>query len=210
LTISNLILNYLRLKNFIIFNIPQYQMINFIHIPKNAGTSLGKLIKTEAIEGLNYCNHWVDVDTTNKPHLVILRDPIDRFTSAFFYSKRYPKSLLSEMSDINNPNDLAERLEEGETHLIKSPKHYVGKKIRGLSFVFTPQHYWINDPEYVLNYHNLEEDFKNFLKEIGHVNLTLPIINKSKKKDFKYSEKALNFINNFYREDFHLMDNYTR
>jgi hypothetical protein len=185
-------------------------MINFIHIPKNAGTSLGKLIKDGVIEGLNYCNHWVDVDTTNKPNLVILRDPIDRFTSAFFHSKNYPKSLLGGMSDINNPNDLAERLEDGEIHLIEHDKHYVGTRIRGLSLVFTPQHYWINEPEYVLNYHNLKEDFENFLKKIGHIDLTLPDINKSKKKDFEYSEKALNFINNFYGEDFYLMDKYTR
>jgi hypothetical protein len=70
--------------------------------------------------------------------------------------------------------------------------------------VFTPQHYWWNNPEYVLNYDNLEKDFGNLLVQIGHLNVKLGHSNKSRKRDFQYSQKSLDFIHNFYEKDFNL------
>ena len=60
--------------------------INFIHIPKNAGTSIRALCGRELV----YNNHATDVkDDQIQRQLVILRHPVERFVSAFYYSMEY-------------------------------------------------------------------------------------------------------------------------
>lgn len=57
--------------------------INFIHIPKNAGSTMRNICN---IVGINYHNHNTNVYSDIPNQLVILRDPIERFESAVFYA----------------------------------------------------------------------------------------------------------------------------
>ena len=62
--------------------------INFIHIPKNAGTSITEAIKNTTIKDINIKRYIKNNDyhawnDRLENQLVIIRNPIDRFRSAY-------------------------------------------------------------------------------------------------------------------------------
>ena len=64
------------------------KIINFIHIPKNAGTSITRIIKNTNIK--HYTGDKIKEDkhsksSTLKNQMCILRNPIDRFCSSFIF-----------------------------------------------------------------------------------------------------------------------------
>ena len=60
----------------------------FIHIPKNAGQSIEKALKS--VPTIDFFGHGVSKNQIiNHKKIFVLREPVDRFTSAFFYLKRY-------------------------------------------------------------------------------------------------------------------------
>ena len=72
---------------------------------------------------------------------------------------------------------------------VDDPKYFAG-----------PQHVWIDETVNVLKYENLKEDLNNFFnKEID-----LPIINKSKRKDYLsyYNKESLHIVYEKHKEDF--------
>jgi len=182
-------------------------MINFIHIPKNAGMSFKKMILNDGplSKILKYHFHEVDVYKIQGPQLLIFREPIDRFISAFFYNKAYPNTRVNISPHIRTPNDLAEMLADGHDQIIEEKLHFVGDRVRGIQYVFVPQYHWFNSPDTVLRYSKLEEDFNHFLKCIEHPPIELEHVNKSpKNKNFEFSDKSMNFLHEYYKKDFEI------
>jgi hypothetical protein len=69
--------------------------IDFIHIPKNCGTSIKHLVDSKKLLNVNVYNPEYDPISLNPDtSMLILRYPVDRFVSAFYYSRFYPKCPL--------------------------------------------------------------------------------------------------------------------
>lgn len=193
---------------------------NFIHIPKNAGESIQKLINNTKDLPINYIFHGYPRKMSNE--IVILREPIDRFISAFYYRKqKYYEKNKVDFDKIKTPNDFAISLytknsnyknalniwkqQDGNHHKI------LGNEIN-CNWVFAPQYLYFNNPKYVLRFENLDNEFKMCLKDIGYnKNLNIPKKNytNSIKKDKYLSDIALKFIHEYYQEDFKLLKNVT-
>jgi hypothetical protein len=182
----------------------------FIHIPKNCGSSFSKLIKGGVLKNFKYL--WHNRDSSNAPpekSVLILRDPIDRFISAFYYSKQfYPNCELSKLANLENPSDLVKclMLDYRNEKLLMDESHNIGKIELGISWVWTPQHYWYNGAKYVLFHHNLENDFSDFLKVTNRPFVKLPHINRSRHIDTHLEDNQIAYLKERYRKDYELIE----
>jgi len=187
----------------------------FVHIPKNAGTSIQETFKMEQAGG-----HQTSQQMRNEnPELwgdgssfCVVRNPWDRMVSNYYY-------CIAEKSfwfDVNNSTEKWE-LADG-TEVDGKPQHplynhvksagsfeawmeifytrgYMGKT--GPEFWATQNRGYDNQYDYlidedgkimvdhVLRYENLNEDFKKFSDKVGLPNVELPTLNQSKKVDYR-------------------------
>lgn len=184
-------------------------MVNFIHIAKNAGTSIKELIDRREL-ALVYHDHWEN-PTFIEDSMIILREPFDRFISAYYYlSTSYEeKRMISNI--ISSPNVLAEGLHDNLPEAVKfahRENHYIGNDNFSMDWAFVPQCKWVHTPKYVLFREFLDDDFREFLEMINHPPVKIPRLNKSHRKDAEFTEKSISFIRNFYDEDFKLREKY--
>lgn len=174
----------------------------FIHIPKNAGNSMECALRNE--KNVIFCGHGVLFSNiSHLKNIVIIRNPVERFTSAFFYLKKYRSNITSE---LNTPEELIQGLLMGDADAQKFLKvhkhnHYVNGKTIDTDWVFQPQIDWIIDPYKVIIFENLDQEILQLNKEIG-TNIVLPHSNIGTKKPFKYNQSSVNFLKNYYSEDF--------
>jgi len=171
----------------------------FIHIPKCAGFSVKRCIQDNNLP-IRIFDHGV-IFSNIPPRLkqiIVIRDPIDRFTSAFYYIKgAYVKNTI-----FNNPNEFLDELklstEEAKRFIKPQPHyHYVNGLRIDTDWVFHPQSAWIDKPDIVMLQENLQEDFD----KLGF-NVKLPRINVSPRSDFRYSKENIDYLHNLYRQDF--------
>lgn len=173
----------------------------FIHIPKCAGFSIKRAIKDNNLP-IRIFDHGVIFSNipTHLKQIIILRDPIDRFTSAFYYIKgAYVKNTI-----FNNPNEFLDDLKlhtEESKKFIKPQPHY--HSVNGVrintDWVFHPQSAWVDNPDIIMFQENLQEDFD----KLGF-NVSLPRINVSPRSDFKYSKDNIEYLRDWYGQDFEL------
>ncbi len=181
---------------------------SFIHIPKNCGHSIKKLIKNGQLKNFDILGHEKDpFGTSPETSMIILRDPIDRFISAFYYSKQYyPECVLSLDAEIQTPSELVKRLIVGDEYLISSKHHSIGNLKLGISWVWTPQHCWYNGAKYVLFHHNLENDFSDFLRVTNRPFVKLPHLNRSKHIDTHLEDDEILYLKERYEKDYKLIE----
>jgi hypothetical protein len=187
--------------------------IAFIHIPKTAGTYINYVLNKENIKFYWNINHnggthyeisdinLKFLDNTSFYIFTVIRCPIKRFLSAYFYSKQNLNKKYFEQvkiffikNKINNFNDLINLLK-------KNPKI-----VFSLSGSFAPQYKWIykNNKLFVKNIFVLEND--NFYKTFNINKLKYNI----KKNTSKYDENITltddikNIIINSYKIDYEL------
>lgn len=180
----------------------------FIHIPKNAGKSIG----TSLLGGSHYPGkHEVLPDRDllgSMPKIAVIRNPYDRMISIYEYQKMMASKSIGFSAHKqrrflkNNPGFLeylrylkANRDRFMETH--SKPQEFwlkckSGKPIRNLN---------------LLRFEELQFDIDKFFSSIGQTPIILDRINASKREDYsKYYEnpEARKIVDELYKVDFEI------
>ena len=87
--------------------------------------------------------------------------------------------------------------------------HRIGNVIIPYKWVYSPQSFWINNPQYVIIMDNLDDEMKYLMKKIG-IDMKIPHNNKTKKSSYTLSQKSKDFLYNFYKKDFILYEKYKK
>jgi len=185
----------------------------FIHIPKCAGISFLEMIEGPFRDKILFFGHDVIFKEIpkNLKQIIVFRDPIDRFTSAFFYSQRMWQV------PFRDPNELIYHLTGSDMHTKKialdflrgHPKDRNDEKkipiVNGTriqtNYTYHPQTAWVDNPYRVLIFERLQQD----IDELG-LGLKLPHANDSPRIEFEYDKKSVSYLKKVYKEDFHFYD----
>lgn len=199
--------------------------LGFIHIPKNAGTSIARLINDNKLP-ISVSNHWYR-RRLSRDEIIVLRCPLDRFKSAFQYGKKYwsnpvnqqfsganelaesaadpshPKHDLAWVELGNKPGDIYQR------NLKNDPVHSVHRREIDFTFVYEPQSSWmIHNPKHILRFNQLENDFIRLMIKLGFgARFSLQRLNDSDNcNEPDFSLKSLQFLRKIYAQDYALID----
>lgn len=194
--------------------------LSFIHIPKNAGTSVKQAIADNRlpirVSGHPYPRKLSDEE------IVVLRCPIARFVSAFNYCCKYwsnpvngqfadANELAVSAGDADHPKHALAWIELGnrpEHYLLRNgkaePSHTVASKVIDFSWIYEPQSTWlVNNPVHILRYRHLPEDFAALVRMMGvSESIELPRSNQSDGGGNQLSSEALAFLERTYAADF--------
>ena len=162
----------------------------FIHIPKNAGTSIEEYFGNESVR--IQPNKHADIyeikrkfknSYNNYRKFTIIRNPYDKMVSWYFYLKRN----LGEKYKVIEFNEW-----------IKDPLKFwhVDDPVSYLK----PQPEWVDNTVEIIKFENLNEELNKFFNE----KIYLPITNKSNHDHYLkyYNKESLNIIYNRYKKDF--------
>lgn len=193
---------------------------SFIPIPKNAGTSIAHHFRQHnwpvLTDGHDYKRRLA------KREIVVIRDPAERFVSAFNYSQRYwPSPVNAQFSDANelaesagdssHPRyDLAwvELGNRPEDYLRRNGEpqelHTVADRVLAFTFAYEPQSSWlINHPACILRFRHLRADIESLAVELGvDCEVRLPLLNPSELPVPTLSAAARAFIEHTYADDY--------
>tara|TARA_X000001382_G_scaffold98562_1_gene72954 strand:+ start:82 stop:618 length:537 start_codon:yes stop_codon:yes gene_type:complete len=169
--------------------IDKYKTI-FIHIPKNAGTSIEEYFGNESFR-IQPSKH-ADVHEIKKKFknsynnykkFTIIRNPYDKMVSWYFYLKRN----LGENYNIVEFNEW-----------IKEPSSFWHAN-DPISYL-KPQCDWIDDTVEIIKFENINKELNSFFNK----KIDLPITNKSNRNHYLeyYNNNSLDIIYNKYKKDF--------
>jgi len=187
-------------------------IINFIHIPKNGGTCIKEI--TNNSRTIVYNGHETDVYNKNLSNqLVVIRNPIDRFMSSVYYAiqkwSHEPQIKYLISKNIDTPekwlqiwSDPEHPYHDNLMSEIINKSHFIGTKLNKYKWTYSPQNLWVNNPKFVIIMDNFDVELQYF---INKYNIKLSKINKKNSthhKDDKLSIESIDFLKNFYKEDF--------
>jgi len=178
----------------------------FIHIPKNAGTSITRSWQGFAMEG-HHTVEFYKVFLKNKfedyETFCVIRDPMDRFVSNYNYA-RATKSFWHDVSGNakygKHPDyDKVVNLSLEETAVL------LDKEQEKFGIHWYPQSYWISSGgeisiDKIYNFETIEKDL------LQNYNIKLKTLNKIERSEIEISKKTLEIIRKIYKEDYELID----
>ena len=192
--------------------IGEYNTI-FIHIPKNAGTSIeahflnrGFNFQPEKHATIHEIKKMFPGVYNSHNKFTIIRNPYDRMISWYYY--------LKECKDILEENDIPTLLSEPSLsssvvqtksiidvkfkEWIKNPFSFYPKP--PFNHYLDPQHTWIDETVTVLKFENLQKEVNKFFDK----NIELKVFNKTKHENYLnyYDKETLDIVYNKYKEDF--------
>lgn len=189
-----------------IFKVFDESQVIFIHIPKAAGTSIGK-----SLFGTGRTGHYTidDYYKVNKDKakkyfkFTFVRNPYDRLVSAFFYLKQGGKNI----SDINFADENLSQIDTFEDFVM----NWLSEK-RVYSWIhFYPQTHFTeskfpgNEIDFIGKLENIEEDIKKLSEAIG-TDIEIKHHNKSSRDNYLdyYTEEMLDKVHQLYKKDFQI------
>ena len=183
--------------------IEDYKTI-FIHIPKNAGTSIKNYFGMggqKDIEPLKQHDTIYDIKEKipNKyksyGKFAIIRNPYDRMVSWFHYLKIKTNPTNFITGEVNEEQFEFKNNVDFQSWLKDPLKYFMYPK----EFLNT-QCSWIDDTVDILKYENLKNDLENFFKK----EIKIPHVNNSNHDDYLayYDDQCLNLVYEKYKEDF--------
>lgn len=191
------------------------ETLHFLHIAKNAGTSFMRLLKekeTSEALGIQGHRHWEDPEMFKGRSLIVLRDPVKRFISAYKYFKGiYPKKALNKPWVSRDINEFILKLKDGDpivTGSIANPRHRVGKVRMGCDWVFYPQSAWVRDPAFVLRHETLNEDLDALSEITGRPKIELGVFNATRRESIDLTKKCESIVKAWYSEDYKILEKY--
>jgi len=162
----------------------------FVHIPKNAGTSIETLFSNRSFR-IQPNKHDTIHDIKRKfPELyksyrkfTIIRNPYDKMVSWYFYLKRN----IGEKHEIIEFNEW-----------IKDPQQFW--HANDPVYFLDSQHTWIDDTVEIIKFENLNKELNEFFNK----DLDLPLVNESSHEHFSnyYNKKSYDIIYSRYKKDF--------
>jgi len=188
----------------------------FIHIPKNAGSSIKKyLLGNESFEKLDRPWKHKTIFDIKKSNLdiynnynkfAIVRNPYDRMVSWFSYLKKY--RLDNDLLNTYAYNSKIDSYEIVET--VKAPidefrnwilNPYANFNDAAVKLQLLKNQYeWIDESVTILKYENIDKELSNFFNK----KIELPKINDTSKfstMDY-YDRKSLDIVYDRYKQDF--------
>ena len=169
--------------------IDQHKAI-FVHIPKNAGTSIREYFGNGSVRiqpskhaDIHEIKRKFKNSYNNYRKFTIIRNPYDKMVSWYFYLKRN----LGENYNIIEFNEW-----------IKDPLKFwhIDDPISYLK----PQHEWIDNTVEIIRFENINKELNEFFGE----EIDLPVTNKSDHDHYLkyYSKESLDIVYDRYKEDF--------
>ncbi len=163
--------------------ITNYKPYAFIHIPKTGGTTFKHWIQQHPQSSISSYDHE-EIATTalfyQQTPITIIRDPIDRFISSFYYWKygsediaRWRRAPNWKKADhIETVNDLVTILKNPNHPRYKQTKRNIFSMDHITWMHFLPQSYWIAKAEqhiYFICYSKTElsNNIEHIMKKIG-------------------------------------------
>ena len=185
----------------------EYRVI-FIHIPKNAGTSICNFLQEKQTSiciqpklhsDINDIKNKFPQAYKNYRKFAIVRNPYDRMVSWFSYLKESAENSGFDMS-LMYPTEFNEWIKDPFKYWLPHGKLNIDENGKYSLRFLECQHTWVDNTVTILKYEDLEQELNNFFKE----KINLPIINKSKRDDYMeyYNQKTLNIVYERYKEDF--------
>ena len=180
----------------------------FIHIPKCAGISIEEVLFKEKVGHKNYIDFKIHdtLSCIQYTKFTVVRDPIDRFVSAFYFLKaggRNPTDLAwsqQYLVGFETPDELIEAMRANGRLLkcVSERQH------------FRPQYTFLLgergqiEMDYILRFNHLITDFDELTKALG-VSATLEHANKTKSvktRELELKPESVEFLEEQYQEDY--------
>ncbi len=169
----------------------------FIHVPKCAGTSIEKTLGGSQYGGHSF-GRTIRRDNPQKWNeyykFGIVRDPLTRFGSAYYYMKERGLSKVLANDKILLSKDINDYI---QNYFLKDNVLHMWKQTDFVCDVHKP----IVD---IYKYEELEKGWKEILMKLNQHYKPLPKMNKSKDYTFSYDNQSLKILYKYYERDFKL------
>jgi len=188
------------------------QKLIFIHIPKNAGTSVEAFLGHYPMIGVELKHIGISEVKKRFPKaynsyrkFTIIRNPYDRMVSWFFFLKKRIKTKYYETENFNEwiKNSL---------EIQKDINEYIDESVEEIKYLFDlkgfvnsnrfldPQYTWIDDTVEVIKFENINEGISSFFNK----KIKLPVKNASNHDYYLeyYNQNSLDIVYKRYKKDF--------
>ena len=180
----------------------------FVHIPKTGGTSVIRAIAGDSVK----IDHGVAEIEQAADFLraCFVRQPVDRFVSAFRYSSelafRPDKKFLSEKHPVRQfiADTNLRNINEFISHVDSLGSDWLFSNIH-----FRPQKHWISqtNPQFIGRYEQLDDDFSSLCERIG---VDTPPLGQHRISNLKLAsplgKPETEIVCAWYRDDFELLN----